>query len=617
MKKLCDSNSDKLSLRDRLVLWRENHPVLIKRLGIAYKVLFWIFLGFLFLLLVLSFIGACSASKGDSARLTASAAPMDSDPFSGITGTYYEDWYDVFEGEGLVAPTGNISVSTLTVSSSTNDTGLYSVTAMALQNATAFVNISSAVGFSYSVRGWYLNFVDGLPSDARIIILASPRGDLRSAIQWDSSIVGSAVSFSSAQLTSGSFTFGPMTWPGSRAGFTPPNSISEPYWQEFYGSLPFASEYTYFYLMISSPTQFSYTISAYTYKSGSVTGSANSMLRGSTLTGLFMSNYYRATGGQYTQDDLDQAYANGYSEGYEQGYNEGYRVGYQVGLSAGGSNPDDGSLYLPAGYTSSATISAPPPPLSMTRTILSSSSDTDSNYYHVWRLLSSYSTSLSGSLSLWLYSNSSATPDNLAFSDMYQVRSLTVSYFDSLSQTFLDIPNGVHAFQFTFNAVNLDDNPVGQIVSSMYITFTSDLFSKPSFTIYRGYGYYSPVPVNLSGLSLNGSPFTSENAVDFSYLFYSLGWINTNGNFMDGYNMGYDAGYSAGYTVGHFNGYNQGHNVGYNEGLSAELNYNWLLSTVDKFLNFQFFGTFSISTLLLIVLGGGLILVFLKFFAGG
>jgi len=93
----------------------------------------------------------------------------------------------------------------------------------------------------------------------------------------------------------------------------------------------------------------------------------------------------------------------------------------------------------------------------------------------------------------------------------------------------------------------------------------------------------------------------------------------------------YDEGYSTGYTegetvgkeegqaIGYENGYSVGYQEGYDRGFSftGVGGFDWLISSVQSFLNTEFFGDFGIGTLLYVGLGITLVTLFLKLFAGG
>lgn len=86
--------------------------------------------------------------------------------------------------------------------------------------------------------------------------------------------------------------------------------------------------------------------------------------------------------------------------------------------------------------------------------------------------------------------------------------------------------------------------------------------------------------------------------------------------------------YSAGLTTGQNNGYNQGYNdgkdVGYNQGYNAGLAEGTptsalagIVSGVSNILQIPLFGNFTLGSFLSIIIGIGLLFLFLKIFAGG
>lgn len=86
--------------------------------------------------------------------------------------------------------------------------------------------------------------------------------------------------------------------------------------------------------------------------------------------------------------------------------------------------------------------------------------------------------------------------------------------------------------------------------------------------------------------------------------------------------------YSAGLTTGQNNGYNQGYNdgkdVGYNQGYNAGLAEGTptsalagIVSGVSNILQIPLFGDFTLGAFIGIIIGIGLLFLFLKIFAGG
>lgn len=77
----------------------------------------------------------------------------------------------------------------------------------------------------------------------------------------------------------------------------------------------------------------------------------------------------------------------------------------------------------------------------------------------------------------------------------------------------------------------------------------------------------------------------------------------------EAYNIGYDDGYSVGYS----NGYSEGEAVNMEDWTLS----NFLVTAISGFLEVELFGFFSIGGLLAFAVAIGLVVVFLKFFAGG
>jgi flagellar biosynthesis/type III secretory pathway protein FliH len=122
-------------------------------------------------------------------------------------------------------------------------------------------------------------------------------------------------------------------------------------------------------------------------------------------------------------------------------------------------------------------------------------------------------------------------------------------------------------------------------------------------------------------------------------LYFSL-YDSSSGYFLgyeDGYDIGYDnaiknsqkeieelendinSAYDKGYTEGKTVGYDLGVSDGFQDGFNQTQNggFTWLISSVQAFLDVNFFGDFGIGTLLFVGLGMTLVTLFLKMFAGG
>lgn len=89
-----------------------------------------------------------------------------------------------------------------------------------------------------------------------------------------------------------------------------------------------------------------------------------------------------------------------------------------------------------------------------------------------------------------------------------------------------------------------------------------------------------------------------------------------------GSSIGYDYGYNDGYDVGYDGGYDEGYERGYNKGfydapgIWGNLG-SFLSTTVGSFLEFEFFNGFTIANVLSLIVSVGVVILFLKIFAGG
>lgn len=116
------------------------------------------------------------------------------------------------------------------------------------------------------------------------------------------------------------------------------------------------------------------------------------------------------------------------------------------------------------------------------------------------------------------------------------------------------------------------------------------------------------------------SSFSINKASDFN----NLRVFSYQSNYTAGYNAGYNTGWLDGADStqeGVYNkGYQAGLTVGYNDGFNVASDgggFKWIVSSVQNFLDVDFFGDFGVGEILLLMVGLGLVKLFLKFFAGG
>lgn len=111
--------------------------------------------------------------------------------------------------------------------------------------------------------------------------------------------------------------------------------------------------------------------------------------------------------------------------------------------------------------------------------------------------------------------------------------------------------------------------------------------------------------------------YSSVSSDFYTWFLDNLTVLNSYDSYLDGYNAGYDAGYSDGNNEG----YNSGYQVGYNKGLVeswGDFNVvNVMLSPVATFLSTPLFGSFSIGSVLSVLVAVAVGLIFIKMFSGG
>lgn len=98
--------------------------------------------------------------------------------------------------------------------------------------------------------------------------------------------------------------------------------------------------------------------------------------------------------------------------------------------------------------------------------------------------------------------------------------------------------------------------------------------------------------------------------------------VGKEGGFVEGkefgYTGGYQIGYDKGFELGKNKGYIDGENAGYTKGFNDAGDsggFGWLISSVQTFLETDFFGSFSIGDLVYVMIGVSFVLLFLKFFS--
>ena len=267
---------------------------------------------------------------------------------------------------------------------------------------------------------------------------------------------------------------------------------------------------------------------------------------------------------------LDRIYYNGYNVGYEAGETDGKESGYNDGLAQAA--------------------------------------------YGMWRGSTvSVSASVSGSSFSW-----SGTPEyfseGVGFSAIYEQFKNNENLLNAPIKTInLNFATPVRFVKNAFRATALFSPSISQgtflyAVSSDGVKqgiYATDLDESGAYVFNIPEGVFTSIQIEATKWEV------LQQLSFFSYEPY----------FEQGYEAGYQAGYNnkGAYNDGYKNGYNVGKSDGFQEGFnqSEKGSFGWLISSVQEFLNVNFFGGFGIGTLVYVGLGLTLVSIFLRVFAGG
>jgi hypothetical protein len=189
-----------------------------------------------------------------------------------------------------------------------------------------------------------------------------------------------------------------------------------------------------------------------------------------------------------------------------------------------------------------------------------------------------------------------------------------------------------------FNSGSMCYQDVGGVA---YLTFVDVIMPSALYYFFDSYccdtDYMSALDTSYSSGSSSGYSNGYSSGYSSGYLSgYSNGYSNGSADLSDeidsaynsgyedgtadGIPLGYDTGYDDGYSDGTEYGKEVGDTIGYERGYQAGFadsdagGFSWLISSVQQFLNFNFFGDFGVGTLLYVGLGGTLVCMFLKMF---
>lgn len=176
--------------------------------------------------------------------------------------------------------------------------------------------------------------------------------------------------------------------------------------------------------------------------------------------------------------------------------------------------------------------------------------------------------------------------------------------------------------------------PVGadiNIGSAIHINQSTEWYTQMGVSASESFEYFRVY--NSSGKLVSQGPWTvpSDYQSYFVFVSYAKDVFNLFTNDFSQrkfWNAVSSAKYSAGLTTGQNNGYNQGYtdgkNVGYNQGYNAGLAEGTptsalagIVSGVSNILQIPLFGDFTLGAFVGIIIGIGLLFLFLKIFAGG
>lgn len=146
-----------------------------------------------------------------------------------------------------------------------------------------------------------------------------------------------------------------------------------------------------------------------------------------------------------------------------------------------------------------------------------------------------------------------------------------------------------------------------------YVTNSGDLYIKSLRLSYTGEPYENVI--------FTASTYSTLQMTGFEDFLSDWGDIYMN-IFDEGYTSGITDGTEIGFEDGYDYGYDEGLEVGFNQGVSQAPGIwgglgTFLSTTVGAFLEFEFFSGFTVANVLSLIVSVGVVLIFLKIFAGG
>jgi len=319
--------------------------------------------------------------------------------------------------------------------------------------------------------------------------------------------------------------------------------------------------------------------------------------------------------GGVTQEELQQKYDEGFNDGFKKGYEDG----------SGGVKVNDSGNLTPSDYFYYIQLREGMPLTSY----YIDSSDGISRDTDVRLSIGEY-----GPATLWMPPMGSVTDVIYFFSFDFNLQiSNSYSSPTDYSPSLTLIPN-TRNLTYTYYNVAADYwVPLNNVDYNWTNSLSFNSLGTAELTLDTGDGVFKLVTSQYGNVYFE----LGANSADLPMVDYKIQIRRVpKGVVISGVDEGelqikYDEGYSTGYTegetvgkeegqaIGYENGYSVGYQEGYDRGFSftGVGGFDWLISSVQSFLNTEFFGDFGIGTLLYVGLGITLVTLFLKLFAGG
>lgn len=237
---------------------------------------------------------------------------------------------------------------------------------------------------------------------------------------------------------------------------------------------------------------------------------------------------------------------------------------------------------------------------------------------------------------------------SLSYYDIYENETFSYDYFsfngiddDVITITadyqYIDvygqyIENSLSLPLLSVTSLNMVGNSTSVSIHKLFKYVYDEIVARDNFVTNQGKIYIDSLDISFSDTVLSSMYFTSScyssDYSDYNGLYYFLSdWPDIYQNIYDvgrdeGYFEGNEVGYENGYTEGYLDAYDEARELGFNQGVSQAPAIwgglgEFFTTSVGGFLEFEFFPGFSVSNVLALIVSVGVVIVFLKIFAGG